>query len=266
GRVSSVSAVLKWERSFVPLFRSLSADLHGIFAGFQDAYPLAEVFQLSPDSTSWAIGLDAQYQSLYRSRKPPYDQYGFSLAAGADYEVASRSGFGGMSLGGSITVPGRVGLSAYGAYAPFGGVAFSPALRLLASGSSIMPSAVQAPYPSYREYSSLISLSNWYAFGEVDVRLFSIEAGWMLRMPLSPSWALRRIIGRAGVRGAGLEIDSKPSALCSAFARVEFDLAILAGMVATSHTIFSVEAAWAFMAQKVGGSPLHINIGINAEL
>jgi hypothetical protein len=266
GRVSSVSAVLKWERSFVPLFRSLSADLHGIFAGFQDAYPLAEVFQLSPDSTSWAIGLDAQYQSLYRSRKPPYDQYGFALAAGADYEVASRSGFGGMSLGGSITVPGRVGLSAYGAYAPFGGVAFSPALRLLASGSSIMPSAVQAPYPSYREYSSLISLSNWYTFGEVDVRLFSIEAGWMLRMPLSPSWALRRIIGRAGVRGAGLEIDSTPSALCSAFARVEFDLAILAGMVATSHTMFSVEAAWAFMAQKVGGSPLHINIGINAEL
>jgi hypothetical protein len=71
---------------------------------------------------------------------------------------------------------------------------------------------------------------------------------------------------QSGVRGAGLEIDSTPSALCSAFARVEFDLAILAGMVATSHTMFSVEAAWAFMAQKVGGSPLHINIGINAEL
>jgi len=266
GRVSSLSAGLKWEHSFVPIFRTISADLHGTYAGFQDEYPLAGVFQLSPDSTSWAIGLDAQYQSLFKSHRPPYDQYGFALAAGVDYEVASRSGFGGLSIDGSIKVPGRVGFSAYGAYAPFGGVAFSPALRLLVSGTSIMPSAVQAPYPGYREYSTLISLSNWYAFGEVDLRLFSIEAGWVLRMPLSPSLGLRRIIGRAGVRGAGLEIDGTPSVLCSAFARAEFDLAILAGMAATSHTMFSVEAAWAFMAQNSGGSALHINIGINVEL
>jgi hypothetical protein len=68
------------------------------------------------------------------------------------------------------------------------------------------------------------------------------------------------------VRGAGLEIDGTPSVLCSAFACAEFDLAILAGMAATSHTMFSVEAAWAFMAQNAGGSALHINIGINVEL
>jgi hypothetical protein len=30
--------------------------------------------------------------------------------------------------------------------------------------------------------------------------------------------------------------------------------------------MFSVEAAWAFMAQNAGGSALHINIGINVEL
>jgi len=156
----------------------------------------------------------------------------------------------------------------YGAIAPAGGVVFTPAERYLETGGSYWLSAANLPYPEYREYRDFWNPSAWYVYGETQYRLFSLEAGWgwILRLPFMPSFALRRVVGNLGLRGAGLDIDGKPSLLSSAFATVDFDYALLAGLAAETHTHLTVEAAWAFQASRTGVAPFSMSIGLWTSL
>jgi hypothetical protein len=267
-RRTSGGAMLTWARSLLPSFRSLSVNLHAAFAGVQNNYAAGGFFNLAPDYSAWATGLGLDFSSAYDSRTPPYDTLGFSLSGAIDYESASVAGFGGISLSASASLKGRLRASVYGAVAPAGGVAFAPAARYLVSKGISMLSAADVPYPEYREYRSFLTPSAWYVFGEAQYRLFSLEAewGWILRLPFMPSFALRRIVGNLGLRGAGLDIGGRPSLLSSAFAAVDFDCAVLAGLAAEAHAHFTVEAAWAFQADMANVAPLCISIGLRTSL
>ncbi len=261
-------ATLTWTRSLLPSFRSLSVNLHAAFAGVQNNYAAGGFFNLAPDYSAWATGLGLDFSSAYDSRTPPYDTVGFSLSGAIDYESASVAGFGGISLSASASLKGRLRASIYGAVAPAGGVVFAPAVRYLTSKGSSMVSTADAPYPEYREYRSFLASSAWYVFGETQYRLFSLEAGWgwVLRLPFMPSFTLRRIVGNFGLRGAGLDTGGTPSLLSSAFAAVDFDCAVLAGLAAEAHAHFTVEAAWAFQADMANVAPLCISIGLRTSL
>ncbi len=267
-RRTSGGTMLTWTRTLLPSFRSLSVNLHAAFAGVQNNYAAGGFFNLAPDYSAWATGLGLDFSSAYDSRTPPYDTLGFSLSGAIDYESASVAGFGGVSLSTSASLKGRLRVSVYGAVAPAGGVAFTPAARYLESKGSSMLSAADVPYPEYREYRSFLPPSAWYVFGETQYRLFSLEAGWgwVLRLPFIPSFALRRIVGNFGLRGAGLDIGGTPSLLSSAFAAVDFDCAVLAGLAAEAHAHFTVEAAWAFQASTANVAPLCISIGLRTSL
>lgn len=265
-RKSTLGSTFVWTRTLLPSFRSLSADLHAAFAGVQSNYSADGFFSVAPDYYAWVTGLGLDFSSAYASRRPPYDTLGFSLSGTIEYESASAAGFGGISLSASASLKGRLGASIYGAVAPAGGVAFAPAVRYLESGGSSMLSAADLPYPKYLEYQSFLNPSAWYVFGEAQYRLFSLEAGWVLRLPFMPSLALRRITGNLGLRGAGLDISGNPPLLSSAFAQADFDFALLAGLAAETHTHFTVEAAWAFQAGTTGVAPLHISIGLQTSL
>jgi hypothetical protein len=81
----------------------------------------------------------------------------------------------------------------------------------------------------------------------------------------APSLALRRISMISGLRGAGLEIDNAPYLLSSAFLQAKFDCAFLSGVVAATHMKFTLEAAWAFQADKAGGEPFCFSVGLSGQ-
>lgn len=267
-RRTTGGATLTWTRTLLPSFQGLLVNLHAAFAGVQNNYAAGGFFDLAPDYYAWATGLGLDLSSAYDSRTPPYDTLGFSLSGAIDYDSASVAGFGGISLSASASLKGRLRASVYGAVAPAGGVAFTPAARYLASKGSFMLSAADVPYPEYREYRGFLAPSAWYVFGETQYRLFSLEAGWewILRLPFMPSFALRRIVGNFGLRGAGLDIGGRPSLLSSAFAAVDFDCAVLAGLAAEAHVHLTIEAAWAFQASTANVAPFCISIGLRTSL
>lgn len=265
-RRSSGALSLLWHRTLMPTFRNFSIDAMGAFSNIQSNYPLSDVFRLSSDYVSFAIGTAASYASCYASRNAPHDAQGFSAKVGAEYEFANIAGYGGLALSGSTSAHGRLSASLYGAVAPFGGVAFSPGMRYLESSGSTKISAIDIPYPTYLEYKSLRSSSRWYVYGEADARLFSVELGKILQLPLMPSIGIRRVVGNIGLRSAALTIENSPGILSSAFAKITADVAILAGLGGATHSHLWVEAAWAFQSDTAGGSPIHISAGVYASL
>jgi len=70
----------------------------------------------------------------------------------------------------------------------------------------------------------------------------------------------------SGLRGAGLEIDNTPSLLSSAFLQADFDCALLSGLAAVTHMHLTLEAAWAFQADKADVKPFHFSVGLAAGL
>ena len=268
GRKSTLGSMFVWTHTLLPSFRSFSVDLHTAFAGVQNNYSTDGFFDMAPDYYTWATGLGFKVSSAHASHRPPYDPLGGELSGTIEYESASAAGVGGISLSASASLRGRLSVSGYGAIAPAGGVVFAPAERYLETGGSYWLSAADLPYPEYREYRDFSNPSAWYVFGETQYRLFSLETGWgwILRLPFMPSFALRRVVGNLGLRGAGLDIDGKPSLLSSAFAAVDFDYALLAGLAAETHTHLTVEAAWAFQASRTGVVPLSMSIGLRTSI
>lgn len=265
-RRSSLGASLSWQRTLVPTYRNISANLYAACAGVRSVYPLSDVFALSPEYGAYSAGLSVGYASLFSSRDPPFSDRGFAGSARAEYELSDGGGFGGLSLSGSVSLKGFLSASLYGSFAPLGGVAFSSGLRFLENAGNSRISSADLPYPEYAEYRDCLTPSNWYAFGEAQARLFNIEVGSVLRLPFLPSLGIRRINGMVGVRAAGLEFSGVPGLLSSVFARTAVDTAILAGLGGATHTRFTLEAAWAFQPVYAGGNPLHISVGAQTSL
>ncbi len=265
-RRSSLGALVAWHRTLVPVYRVLSTNLFAACAGVRNNYTLHDVFNFSFDYATYSAGLSVEYASLFNTRDPPYTERGFSSSARIEYEVASDVGFGGVALSGSASLKAFISASVYGAFAPFGGIAFSPGIRFLEHAGNFHISAADLPYPEYSEYRDYNALSNWYLFGEVGARLFDFEIDSVLRLPFLPSLGLRRVIGSVGLRTAGLEIAGSIGALGSVFAKLSADTAVLAGLGGATHTRVSLEAAWAFQPSYAAGYPLHISLGIQTTL
>ena len=269
-RISALEGALDWEHTLVPTFRSISAGIHARYGAVQNKYEEQGLFHQSPDYFAWVAGTGVEFDSLSSSYRPPYDPSGISLKGGIEYEGANSLKFGGVSLSGSIylgesTIAGRIGASIYGAWAPTGGVAFSPATRYLEYAGDHELSVADLPYPAYKEYQACSELSAWYLYGEIKARLFSLELNWIMSNLFAPSLALRRISMISGLRGAGLEIDNAPYLLSSAFLQAKFDCAFLSGVVAATHMKFTLEAAWAFQADKTGGEPFCFSVGLSGQ-
>jgi hypothetical protein len=255
----------------MPTFRSISTEIHARYGGVQKKYSEQGLFYLVPDYCAWVAGAGVDFDSLSSSYKPPYNPSGISLKSGIEYEGANSSNFGGLSISGSIylgesTIADRIGASIYGAWTPTGGVAFSPAARYLEYAGSYEFSVADIPYPAYKEYEACSELSSWYLYGEIKARLFSLELNWIMSHLVAPSFALRRISMSSGLRGAGLEIDNAPCLLSSAFLQADFDCALLSGLAAVTHMHLTLEAAWAFQADKASGQPFKFSVGLAAGL
>ncbi len=265
-RRSSAAASLQWRKTLVPAFQQFSTSFHMGFAGIQSNYLLSDIFSPAPEYAAFVSGFEADFSSLYASRSAPYDQHGFFVAAGAEYEFASIAGFGGAALFGSAVFHGWVSASLYSAVAPFGGIAFAPGIRYLESAGSAKISAADIPYPEYFEYRSYLTPSNWYVYGEAETRIFSLEIGSVIRLPYMPSVGIRRITGTLGLRGAGLDIASSPGILSSAFAQLTADTALLAGLGGSTHMRIALEGTWAFQPDKADGTPFHLSGSVRASL
>ncbi len=270
-RISALEGALRWGHALIPTFRSISTEIHARYGGVQDRYSEHGFFYLAPDYFAWVAGAGVEFDSLSSSYKPPYDPSGISLKSGIEYEGANSSNFGGLSISGSIylgesTIADRIGASIYAAWTPTGGVAFSPTARYLEYAGNHEFSVADIPYPAYKEYKACPDLSSWYLYGEIKSRLFSLELNWVMRRLFAPSFALRRISISSGLRGAGLEIDNAPSLLSSAFLQSDFDCALLSGLAAVTHMHLTLEAAWAFQADKADGQPFHFSVGLTTEL
>ena len=85
-------------------------------------------------------------------------------------------------------------------------------------------------------------------------------------MPWLPSWTLRRVSLWGGMRAAALERDNLLALPYSAFARLEFDAALLAGLAAEGHIALHIEAAWAFVPSLAAGQVLHMDLGFGVTL
>ena len=270
-RISALEGALHWGHALIPTFKSISTEIHARYGGVQNKYSEQGLFYLVPDYCAWVAGAGVEFDSLSSSYKPPYNPSGISLKSGIEYEGANSSNFGGLSISGSIylgesTIAERIGASIYGAWTPTGGVAFSPAARYLENAGNYEFSVADIPYPAYKEYEACSDLSSWYLYGEIKARLFSLELNWIMSHLFAPSFALRRISMSSGLRGAGLEIDNTPSLLSSAFLQADFDCALLSGLAAVTHMHLTLEAAWAFQADKADVKPFHFSVGLAAGL
>ncbi len=199
-RISALEGALDWEHTLVPTFRSISAGIHARYGAVQNKYEEQGLFHQSPDYFAWVAGTGVEFDSLSSSYRPPYDPSGISLKGGIEYEGANSLKFGGVSLSGSIylgesTIAGRIGASIYGAWAPTGGVAFSPATRYLEYAGDHELSVADLPYPAYREYQACSELSAWYLYGEIKARLFSLELNWIMSNLFAPSLAIGAVLG-----------------------------------------------------------------------
>lgn len=257
--------------SFVPLQNTIWAKASAQFAGLQPGYAIDDYFAPAYGYTSFAGAVAAGFTTLGEEPFAPFDQRGVSLQAGADGEILSGVGRA-VALKAALSLaaahPG-LRLSLYGAWSPDESALFSPTGRSVASGGSGYLSALSIPYPAYGEYSGLGGGSPWYAYAEASARLATLEL-WKkpgpIAMPLVPSWAIRRLSLFGGLRGALLEHSGSLVAPASAFARVEAELALLAGLAPQTSLSAQFEAAWAFDAALAGGTALSLSYGFGASL
>lgn len=263
GRVSSLRTGTSFYLRRIPLHRVFRASLDAGIAAVQKNYADSSVFSWVPDYRTWTVGLAFRYSNMYSSRARPGITQGFSLNIGVDYESASSSLWG-LSFG----------ASAEASYWPFsfetsgvsklaGAASFMPAARQLSNGTDTIPSMRSLAYKPYAEYASLKADSPWFVMAEGSAKLFRFETGWIIPMPLLPSIAVRRITGSLGMRTAALAISSSPAALSSVYAGIEADMALLAGMSATVHSLFSVEAAFLLNPEHADGARFKLIFGLS---
>lgn len=259
-----------WHR-FVPLQNTLWTNASAQFAGLQSGYAIGDYFAPAYNYTSFAGSVSAGFTTLGEEPFAPFDERGVSLQAGADGEVLPGIGRA-IAVKAAVTLatarPG-LRLALYGAWSPDGSALFSPTGRSVASGGTGYLSALSIPYPAYGEYAALGGGSPWYAFAEASARLASIEL-WQkpgpIAMPLVPAWAIRRLSLFGGLRGALLEHEGNLAAPTSAFARLEAEFALLAGLAPETSLSGYFEAAWAFDQSLAGGIALSLSYGFGASL
>lgn len=238
-------------------------------------YSLPDFFIPTSDYRSLGMDFEAGISSYYQDLRPPYDRIGFSSVAGFQAEtlpdtVSALSASARIELSPRSPLPS---LSLVGAWTPSGRLGFSPSGRLFTAGNDVLPSGLGAPYPEFAEYSRVASESPWYVAASIEERLFSIEtakAVGIVRMPFLPSWTLRRLVGRGGLRAAAFAPDrSNPAGIvipAAAYARLELDAALLYGTAATGHFKLYGEFSWALDSTLVSGGRLHFDFGLDAEL
>ncbi len=269
-RVLSAGLNYSWTRSLLPVNRRLrtGAALH--FADLDTDYSIADYFDPEFSYTSIGGGINLGYSTMTSLPFAPFDRQGLSLSTGLDYELlpgtASAASFSGaLSL--ALPRPASI-LSLHGAFAPGGELFFHPSGRYYSVAGQNYPSAIAAPYPAYKAYEGLDSGSPWYCFGELALRPVSFEL-WKklgpLPMPFLPSWTLRRISLWTGLRAALLDRGGSPALPSSAFARMEIDAALLAGLAAEGHIGLNLEASWAFAPELAGGRVISLDFGFGVS-
>ena len=270
-RLSGISLSHFFYRLLLPVYRHIYAKSAASLFGLQGDYALADYFSPAFGYVSIGGSVAIGYSSMRNGLFAPFDQRGFSLTVKSDYEslpgVADSFSFSG-GLGAALPKP-ALKVSLFGSISPGGGLRFRPAGRYFSVSGTYYPSALAASFPGYKEYEALSDGSFWYLFGEARLRFANFETGRILepaRMPFLPSWTLRRISLWTGLRAAALDSAGLTVIPSSAFAEVEFDIAVLAGLAAEGHIRMRIEGAWAFSPSMAGGSALHFDFGLGATL
>ena len=270
-RLSGVSLGHFFYRLLLPVYRYVFVNSTASLFGLQSAYTPADYFSPSFDYASVGGSVAVGYSSMRKGSFAPFDRRGLSLTAAADYEtlsgVADAFSFS-AGLGAALPKP-ALEVSLFGSLSPGGGLMFRPAGRYFSLSGAYYPSALAAAFPDYKEYGALSEGSSWYLFGEAKLRLATIETGKKMgpvRLPFLPSWALRRVSLWTGLRAAALDSGGALALPASAFAKAEFDLALLAGLAAEGHIKMQIECALAFSPSLAGGKALHFDFGLGATL
>ena len=270
-RLSGVSLGHFFYRLLLPVYRYVFVNSTASLFGLQSAYAPVDYFSPSFDYTSVGGSVAVGYSSIRKGPFAPFDQRGLSLTTAADYEtlpgLADAFSFS-CGLGAALPKP-ALKISLFGSLSPGGNLRFRPAGRYFSVSGAYYPSALAATFPDYMEYGALSEGSSWYLFGEAKLRLATIETGKRLvpvRLPFLPSWTLRRVSLWTGLRAAALDSSSALALPASAFAKAEFDFALLAGLAAEGHIKVQIEGAWAFSPSLAGGKALHFDFGLGATL
>lgn len=251
---------------FLPNYRRIWAGASASAAALRKDYVVADFLSTTFDYASLGSSLGMGYSTMRSLPFAPFDREGFSSTYGLDFEtlpgIASAFSFSGaLSL--AIPHPATI-LALYGTFSPGSDLLFHPLGRHYSVAGLVYPSAMAAPYPDYGEYGAMTGGSPWYCFGELATRVATIEL-WKtigpVRMPSLPSWTIRRISLWGGLRAAMLDRSGSLTLPSSAFARLEFDTALLAGLAARGHIALNLEASWAFSPALAGGQALHLNFG-----
>ncbi|MHB0896893.1 MAG: hypothetical protein ACYC1A_05005 [Spirochaetales bacterium] len=251
---------------FLPNYRRIWADVSVSAAGLQKDYAVADFLSTTFDYGSFGSSLSLGYSTMRTLPFAPFDKKGFSSTYGLDVETlpgltSAFSFSGALSL--AIPHPAAM-LALYGTFSPGSDLLFHPLGRYHSVAGIAYPSALSASYPNYEEYGAMTGGSPWYCFGELSARIATIElwkAMGPVRMPSLPSWTIRRISLWTGLRAAMLDQSGSLTLPSSAFARLEFDAALLAGLAARGHIALNLEASWAFSPALAGGQSLHLTFG-----
>ncbi len=257
----------RYNHYLLPVNRRFWTSAAASFAGLDEGYTVADYIFPNFDYRSAGGSVAAGYSSMRALPFAPFDRQGIAFSGGSDYEIlpgtVSAFSFSG-ALSFAIPRPAAK-LSFYGAWTPSNELLFHPMGRYYAVGGAYYSSALSAPYPDYKEYALMGSGSPWYGFGELAARIATFElweAIGPISMPFLPSWAIRRVSFWGGLRAALLEQAGLPVLPYSAFARMETDLAVLAGLAAEAHIALNIEASWAFSSALSGGQTLHLDFGM----
>ncbi len=257
----------RYNHYLLPVNRRFWTSATASFAGLDEGYTVADYIFPDFDYRSAGGSVAAGYSSMRSLPFAPFDRQGIALSGSGDYEVlpgtVSAFSFSG-ALSFAIPRPAAK-LSLYGAWTPSNELLFHPMGRYYAVGGAYYSSALSAPYPDYKEYALMGAGSSWYGFGELAARIATFElweAIGPIPMPFLPSWAIRRVSFWGGLRAALLEQAGLPVLPYSAFARMETDIAVLAGLAAEAHIALNIEASWAFSSTLSGGQTLHLDFGM----
>jgi len=270
-RLSGISFSHFFYRILMPVYSYVYTNATANLTGIQSDYALADYFLPAFGYISIGGDLTLGYSSMRKMPFAPFNLRGMSVAGNADYEslpgIADAFSFSG-SLGAALPKPAlKVSLS--GSISLSDLLRFRPAGRYFSVSNTTYPSALAASYPEYKEYHALSDGSPWYFFGEAKMRLANLETVATMkpiRMPILPSWTLRRVGLWAGLRAAALESIGALAFPASAFAQVEFDIAVLAGLAAEGHVSVKFEGAWAFFPSMAGGNAFLFDFGLGAAL
>lgn len=268
-RISGAAIDSKTTWIMLPAWRRCWLDIQATIAGVGEQYGASQFFCPDYDYANVGSRAGVGYSTIRESPFAPFDKKGFAARAAADYEVVpGRASGWGVSAGMDIALPEpALCLSADGSLALDQGLAFRPAGRILQGAGETYASVLAPTWPEYYEYEALTATSPWYLRGEVQARVFSIEASPALkniRLPFLPSLAIRRSSLFCGVRAALLEVTGRTEAPASVFARLETDGTFLAGMASMLHIEPAVEFSFIFRPD-LAKADYKINLGLEVS-